>query len=452
MNKEAAEQLEQSPAAETAHSISHSGFRINYNFNTHQLREVEIIFVADHKRYGQLTRGDILLQINGRNVDSLSEKELNKYLVNSSNPRAPSEYVINYLTIYRPFIEDQINYNENNVDTDDNGSSSHQENGDLNENNNQNNANGNNNNHNNGNNGNDSSSSNNNSSSNGNGSEQHTTNNKQHADHPYVGAKARLLNGTSNETNELNAPIGSSTPMRAKEQEMVVKNGVKSSNSNSSSSEYPVEEIKIMKCNGAMGLSIVGGGNIACHPFGIERPGIFISKIVPDGPASRTNLRVGDRLLRVNNIDVTQLSHDECVDELKRNPHQVNLFVSHDPQPDGLQEVILHRSYPEETLGIRINGGIENKSANVYDSSDEGIFVVNLINGTLAHKDGRLKVGTRIMEVGVSVQLKRLFASLFVSLSLFNSSICPSPTLYLFFFNFREKKFTNQIVIANLAY
>ena len=135
-----------------------------------------------------------------------------------------------------------------------------------------------------------------------------------------------------------------------------------------------------------MGLSIVGGGNVACHPFGIDKPGIFISKIVPDGPASVTNLRVGDRILKVNNVDVTSLSHDETVDELKRNSEKVCLLVSHDPQPAGMQEIILHRTYPEETIGIRINGGIENKSANVYDATDEGIFVVNIINDTKAYR------------------------------------------------------------------
>ena len=150
-----------------------------------------------------------------------------------------------------------------------------------------------------------------------------------------------------------------------------------------------------------MGLSIVGGGNVACHPFGIDHPGIFISKIVPDGPASKTSLRVGDRILKVNGVDVQNLSHDETVDELKKNSHQVVLFVSHDPQPKGMQEIILQRSYPDETIGIRINGGIENKSANLYDSADEGIFVVNIINGTIAHRDGRLQVGTRIMEVSL---------------------------------------------------
>lgn len=286
-----------------------AGFRINYNFNTHQLREIEVTFISDHRRYGCLQRGDILLQINGHNCDSMSEKELNRYLVNSSNPRPPSpELIINQLTIYRPYVPGlALNHND-----EDNSKSD-----------------------------------------------------------------ATTVNGNEPE----------------------------------SESEYPVEEIKLMKQNGAMGLSIVGGGNVACHPFGIDKPGIFISKIVPDGPASRTALRVGDRLLRVNGVDVSQLSHDECVDELKRNANQVTLTVSHDPQPQGLQEVVLKRSYPEETLGIRINGGIENKSANIYDNTDEGIFVVNLIPGTLAHRDGRLRVGTRIMEVFKTIHIKstRLF-------------------------------------------
>ena len=93
------------------------------------------------------------------------------------------------------------------------------------------------------------------------------------------------------------------------------------------------------------------------------------------------------------------MAHDDVVDELKRNVTHVTLLVSRDPQPSGMQDVVLSRTYPEETLGIRINGGIENKSANPYDSTDEGIFVVNIINGPLAQKDGRLQVGTRIMEV-----------------------------------------------------
>ena len=55
----------------------------------------------------------------------------------------------------------------------------------------------------------------------------------------------------------------------------------------------------LVKAGGPLGLSIVGGIDHSSHPFGIEEPGIFISKIVPDGAASRTSLRIGDRILAV---------------------------------------------------------------------------------------------------------------------------------------------------------
>lgn len=323
------------------------GFRINYNFNTQQQREVEIIFIVDFNRYGQLCKGDILLQINGLNVDSISEKDLNRFVQNSSSANA-GEFEIKYLTIYRPFTGEEHTVNKE----------QNYENSTLTKNSDQNEAN--------------------KSEAQLNGSIPHDTQDQE------AGNKSnKQLNGL---------PISSSTPLRSQA-------SPKSLESMTSTNGYQIEEVKLVKQNGAMGLSIVGGGNVACHPFGIDNPGIFISKIVPGGAASITNLRVGDRILKVNNIDVTQMSHDDTVDELKRNSSQVILLVSHDPQPKGMQEIILKRTYPEETIGIRINGGIEMKSANIYDASDEGIFVVNLINGTLAHKDARLQVGTRIMEV-----------------------------------------------------
>jgi hypothetical protein len=79
------------------------GFRINHNFNTHQQREVEVITVVDYRRYGQLCKGDILLQINGLNVDSISEKDLNRFVQNSSAAGA-NEFEIRCLTVYRPYV------------------------------------------------------------------------------------------------------------------------------------------------------------------------------------------------------------------------------------------------------------------------------------------------------------------------------------------------------------
>lgn len=40
-----------------------------------------------------------------------------------------------------------------------------------------------------------------------------------------------------------------------------------------------VQTIKIMKAGGPLGLNIVGGADLVCHPFGIDKPGTFVSKV-----------------------------------------------------------------------------------------------------------------------------------------------------------------------------
>lgn len=39
------------------------------------------------------------------------------------------------------------------------------------------------------------------------------------------------------------------------------------------------QEIVILKDGGPLGLSIVGGSDHTSHPFGLDEPGIFISKV-----------------------------------------------------------------------------------------------------------------------------------------------------------------------------
>ena len=43
--------------------------------------------------------------------------------------------------------------------------------------------------------------------------------------------------------------------------------------------DLDVEEIVLKKGNSPLGFSIVGGSDHASHPFGMDEPGIFISKV-----------------------------------------------------------------------------------------------------------------------------------------------------------------------------
>ncbi|OUC49345.1 putative PDZ/DHR/GLGF domain protein [Trichinella nativa] len=152
--------------------------------------------------------------------------------------------------------------------------------------------------------------------------------------------------------------------------------------------ENEIEEVCVIKTGNALGLSIVGGTDHSCHPFGGSEPGVFISKVVPDGPAGKTGkLRLGDRLLAVNGKDVTMATHHETVAFLMAATSEVKLKVRHDPLPPS-----------DESLGMEVSGGV-NSSVHPFDPLDEGIFISKIHTDGAVAKDGRLTVGTRILEV-----------------------------------------------------
>ncbi|XP_077207362.1 protein scribble homolog isoform X4 [Paroedura picta] len=163
-------------------------------------------------------------------------------------------------------------------------------------------------------------------------------------------------------------------------------------------SPYPVEEVCLVKAGGPLGLSIVGGRDHSSHPFGVHEPGVFISKVIPRGLASRGGLRVGDRILEVNGIDLCHATHQEAVSALLSNAQQLRMVVRRDPPPPGMEEICIEKQ-PGEKLGISIRGGAKGHAGNPFDPTDEGIFISKVSSAGAAARDGRLKVGMRILEV-----------------------------------------------------
>uniref|UniRef100_A0A8U7MRT4 Scribble planar cell polarity protein n=1 Tax=Corvus moneduloides TaxID=1196302 RepID=A0A8U7MRT4_CORMO len=160
----------------------------------------------------------------------------------------------------------------------------------------------------------------------------------------------------------------------------------------------PMLEIHLVKAGGPLGLSIVGGSDHSSHPFGIHEPGVFISKVIPRGLASRSGLRVGDRILEVNSIDLRHATHQEAVNALLSNAQELTMVVRRDPPPPGMQEICIEKA-PGEKLGISIRGGAKGHAGNPFDPTDEGIFISKVSSSGAAARDGRLKVGMRILEV-----------------------------------------------------
>ncbi|XP_047345001.1 protein lap4 isoform X9 [Vespa velutina] len=173
----------------------------------------------------------------------------------------------------------------------------------------------------------------------------------------------------------------------------------------------PLEDIQdvVLVKEGSLGFSIIGGTDHSCTPFGAKEPGIFISHVVPGGIAAKSGkLRMGDRILKVNGTDVTKATHQEAVMELLRPGDQIVLTVQHDPLPESYQlveieyipvtELVIIKE-PGEKLGMHIKGGLRGQKGNPLDHTDEGVFISKINSGGAAKRDGRLKVGMRLLEV-----------------------------------------------------
>ncbi|XP_034252876.1 protein lap4-like isoform X4 [Thrips palmi] len=171
----------------------------------------------------------------------------------------------------------------------------------------------------------------------------------------------------------------------------------------------PKEEVTLVKDGGSLGFSIIGGTDHSCVPFGGGKPGIFISHIVPEGIAAQSGaLRMGDRILEVSGEDVTKCTHQEAVLTLLQPGNSITLLVQHDPVPDGFQlsnieyvpsmELTIVKQDGEK-LGMHIKGGLRGHRGNPLDKTDEGVFISKINSGGAAKRDGRLKVGMRLLEV-----------------------------------------------------
>ncbi|XP_032295244.1 protein lap4 isoform X15 [Drosophila virilis] len=174
-------------------------------------------------------------------------------------------------------------------------------------------------------------------------------------------------------------------------------NGAASTTSSGDSGE--AQEVVLPKNQGSLGFSIIGGTDHSCVPFGTREPGIFISHIVPGGIASKCGkLRMGDRILKVNEADVSKATHQDAVMELLKPGDEIKLTIQHDPLPPGFQEILLAKAEGER-LGMHIKGGLNGQRGNPTDPSDEGVFVSKINSVGAARRDGRLKVGMRLLEV-----------------------------------------------------
>uniref|UniRef100_A0A4W5QPE6 Discs, large homolog 2 (Drosophila) n=1 Tax=Hucho hucho TaxID=62062 RepID=A0A4W5QPE6_9TELE len=104
--------------------------------------------------------------------------------------------------------------------------------------------------------------------------------------------------------------------------------------------------------------------------------------------------RVNDCILRVNDADVSEVSHSKAVEALKVAGSIVRLYVRRRrPMLETVIEIKLIKG--PKGLGFSIAGGVGNQ----HIPGDNSIFVTKIIDGGAAQKDQRLQVGDRLLMV-----------------------------------------------------
>ncbi|XP_063308700.1 partitioning defective 3 homolog isoform X3 [Pelobates fuscus] len=201
-----------------------------------------------------------------------------------------------------------------------------------------------------------------------------------------------------------------------------------SSPPNSAYSTKKGKKLRIQLKKGAEGL----GFSITSRdvPIGGSAP-IYVKNILPRGAAIQDGrLKAGDRLLEVNDVDLTGKTQEEVVALLRSthmggsvhllvlrqeesfHPRELNSEPSHIPPtreskiedddlvltPDGTREFLTFEIPLNDSgsagLGVSVKG---NRSKENH--ADLGIFVKSIINGGAASKDGRLRVNDQLVAV-----------------------------------------------------
>ncbi|KAG8445104.1 hypothetical protein GDO86_010029 [Hymenochirus boettgeri] len=164
---------------------------------------------------------------------------------------------------------------------------------------------------------------------------------------------------------------------------------------NGTDAEYEYEEITLERGTSGLGFSIAGGTD---NPHIGDDTSIFITKIISGGAAAQDGrLRVNDCILRVNEVDVHDVTHSRAVEALKEAGSIVRLYVRRrKPITEKIMEIKLIKG--PKGLGFSIAGGVGNQ----HIPGDNSIYVTKIIEGGAAHKDGRLQIGDKLLAVNAA--------------------------------------------------
>ncbi|XP_029105532.1 E3 ubiquitin-protein ligase PDZRN3-B-like [Scleropages formosus] len=99
-------------------------------------------------------------------------------------------------------------------------------------------------------------------------------------------------------------------------------------------------EVILYRKSGSLGFNIIGGRPCESHGDGSSHEGIFVSKVMENGPADKEGgLQIHDKILEVNGRDISKTSHEQAVEAFRtaKEPIVVQVLrrAPHPKAPEG---------------------------------------------------------------------------------------------------------------------
>ncbi|KAL7301921.1 hypothetical protein TKK_0005516 [Trichogramma kaykai] len=156
-------------------------------------------------------------------------------------------------------------------------------------------------------------------------------------------------------------------------------------------SSYENLEVSIERGELGFGFSIAGGTDNQ-HENGDNR--IYITKISHNGSAALSGLlKTNDILEKVNDTILSNVRHIDAVNALKTSRNPVKLTIRRKNITQIPIKIDLEKI--NGTFGFSVSGGRNNQ----HQSGDSSIFITKITEGGAAEKNGRIKIGQKIIGV-----------------------------------------------------
>uniref|UniRef100_A0A8B9CX26 InaD-like protein n=1 Tax=Anser brachyrhynchus TaxID=132585 RepID=A0A8B9CX26_9AVES len=159
-----------------------------------------------------------------------------------------------------------------------------------------------------------------------------------------------------------------------------------------------IESIKIEKPSvGGLGFSVVALKN---HSLG--EVGIFVKEVQPGSIADRDQrLKENDHILAINCTPLDQnISHQHAIALLQQATGSLHLVVAREPVQGNSRTSVVMLSKSDFELYVELINDGSGLGFGIVGGKTSGVVVRTIVPGGLADRDGRLRTGDHILQIG----------------------------------------------------